>query len=439
MATAKKASKTTEVRALSPTKAAALIEHCMAVGEPVILKGSPGIGKSDIIREIGRRQGRAVIDMRLTMMSPEDLKGIPYYNPVEGTMRWAPASEFPQKVTKEMVEAQKVIITNYAETLAIINETWDLARSSADVDISALAELSAQKENITLKLDSAKGRLERYEGSLILQTAILFLDELNGAQPSVQGAAYQLILDRKLGEYELPEGVSIVAAGNLISDKGAARQLQKPLANRFVHLHIDIDFEDWQKWAVMNKINADVVGFLSHHTHKLFNFDPKSPDEAFATPRTWAKVSNLLNNSLSESETTTLVAGTVGDGMAIEFMAHRRVASKMPKAIDVLEGKVHKLDVEDISARYSLTINMCYILKELSDKIDDSSEKEITAEYFHERFDNFLGFLMNVMQPEMVILGAQTAMKTYGIDFKHDMLKNFDKFYEEYGTFVLDR
>ena len=99
-----------------------------------------------------------------------------------------------------------------------------------------------------------------------------------------------------------------------------------PLANRFIHLELAVNFDDWFQWAVDNKEHRDVVGFLQFSKKDLYDFDPRASSRAFATPRSWSFVSELLEDDLDESTTTDLVAGAVGEGLAVKFMAHRRVA-----------------------------------------------------------------------------------------------------------------
>lgn len=430
MAKAAKTEKVTEERTVSPYKAMTLIAHLMRVGRPVFLHGAPGIGKSDIIAELGRIQNRRVIDMRLILMAPEDIKGIPYFDAVEGTMRWAPASELPPVMTKEMVATQQGIVDEYVKAIAEV--TADDKMNSGDRII-----LLDQLNN---KLINAKGRLSRYEGALAFQTAILFLDEMNSAPPSVQGAAFQLILNRKIGEYTLPEGVSMVAAGNRSGDKGVTYPIPTPLLNRFVHLNLDVDFEDWQLWAIRNGVSSSVIGFLTHHTHKLYQFNPSSKDKAFATPRSWYFVSQIEDPQydpeklLTDADITTLIAGTVGEGLAMEYMAHCRIAGQLPKPVDILNGEVMSLKVNDISARYSLVVSLCYLLNEYAAKY---KEKVMTSEEYHAKFDNFLAFMMKCLQPEMVILGTQIALRTYTLPYERKMLKQFDELYKEYSSFIL--
>ena len=110
---------------------------------------------------------------------------------------------------------------------------------------------------------------------------ILFLDEMNSAAPAVQAAAYQLILNRKVGSYVLPDNVLIVAAGNRDADKGVVYRMPAPLANRFVHLEMKVDFDDWFQWATENKVHTDVVGYLTFAKKDLYDFDPKSPKSFF--------------------------------------------------------------------------------------------------------------------------------------------------------------
>ena len=203
---------------------------------------------------------------------------------------------------------------------------------------------------------------------------VLFLDEMNSAAPSVQSAAYQLILNRRVGKYVLPDNVVMVAAGNRESDKGVTYRMPTPLANRFIHQEMKVDFPSWQEWAVQNNIHKDVVGYLSFAKQDLYDFDSKSSSRSFATPRTWTFVSQLLEDDEDNDTLTNLIAGTVGEGLAVKFMQHRKVAARMPKPEDILSGRVTDLDVKEVSAMYSLVISMCYELKDAVEaKVDDKN------------------------------------------------------------------
>ena len=352
-----------------PRDVRVLLTRCMKVGRPAMIWGPPGIGKSELIAEIGQETDRPVIDMRLLLLEPTDIKGIPYYDPATSTMKWAQPADLPT--------------------------------------------------------DS------------YLSNAILFLDEINAAPSSVQAAAYQLILNRRVGEYKLPKGVSMVCAGNRDSDKGVTYRMPSPLANRLVHIEMGSNFEDWQKWAIGARVHADVVGFLSHHKQKLFDFDPKSPSKAFATPRSWVFVSQLISDDLPESMNTALVAGTVGEGLASEFTQHRKVAARMPKPEDVLTGKEKQLNVKELSAMYSLTISMCYTLKEWVAKAK-AKEEGFTLVSWHECVDHFFSFMMANFQTEMIVLGAKTALRDYALPINHRQLKMFNPFHDKYGKFILE-
>ena len=274
-----------------------------------------------------------------------------------------------------------------------------------------------------------------------MENAILFLDEINAAPPSVQASAYQLILNRRVGEYKLPDGVSMICAGNRDSDKGVTYRMPSPLANRLVHIEMSANFEDWQKWAIANRIHPDVVGFLSKHKQHLFNFDPRSPDKAFATPRSWAFVSQLIDDSLPPSLNTSLVAGTVGEGIATEFTRHREFSSMLPKPEDILTGKVTTLEVKDLSAMYSLTISMCYTLNEWSPKNkskNKTAEETLTNDQWHESVDYFFQYMMDNFQTEMTILGAKTSLSDFVLPIEHRKLKTFKEFYAKFGKYIME-
>ena len=261
---------------------------------------------------------------------------------------------------------------------------------------------------------------------------VLLLDEMNSAAPAVQAAAYQLILNRRIGKYTLPDNVVMVAAGNRDSDKGVTYRMPSPLANRFVHLEVRPDFESWQTWAVKNKIHADVVGYLSFAKSDMFDFDPRSNSRSFATPRSWTFASDFCKDTdMPASELTDLVAGCVGEGIAHKFMAHRKVAGSLPKPEDILAGKVKELKTKEVSAMYSLTTSMCYELQDYYAK-----NKDKIAE-FHKMADNFLRFMMDNFTTEVTVMGARVALTTYNLPMVPGKMPSFDEFHQRYGKYVL--
>jgi len=259
---------------------------------------------------------------------------------------------------------------------------------------------------------------------------VLFLDEMNAAAPSVQAAAYQLILNRRIGKYFLPKNVVIVAAGNRESDRGVTYRMPSPLANRFVHLEMRHDFDCWQEWAIHHRINNDVIGYLSHNKQDLFDFKATSASRAFATPRSWVFVSDLIDDGVGYDVLTNLVAGTVGEGLAVKFMAHRKLVEDLPMPMDILEGKVTELKVKEISAMYSLTISMCYELK-------DAREKKVSDDKWHKMIDCFFAFMMKNFQKEIVVMGARTALTTYDLPINPKKMKSFDEFHKLYGKYII--
>jgi MoxR-like ATPase len=350
-------------RTVTPNGAKASIKHALKKKRPIFLWGAPGIGKSDIIRQITDTFSNShLIDIRLSLWEPTDIKGIPYFDSNSGTMVWGAPEELPSE------------------------------------------EFAAQFDHI-----------------------VLFLDEMNSAAPSVQAAAYQLILNRRVGTYKLPDNVMIVAAGNREADKGVTYRMPAPLANRFIHLELAVNFDDWFQWAVDNKEHRDVVGFLQFSKKDLYDFDPRASSRAFATPRSWSFVSELLEDDLDESTTTDLVAGAVGEGLAVKFMAHRRVASSMPNPTDILKGTVKELKTKEISAMYSLTVSLCYELKEACDAGDKK---------FDDKVNNFLRFSMDNFDTELVVMGIKLALTQYSLPIDPDEVECFDEFHERYGKYI---
>lgn len=263
---------------------------------------------------------------------------------------------------------------------------------------------------------------------------ILFLDELNSAPPMTQASAYQLILNRKVGTYELPDNCVVVAAGNRETDRGVTYKMPSPLANRLIHLYVRPDFDCWSIWALDNRIDPAVVGYLTSNKGDLFNFSPKNPGHAFATPRSWAFVSQLLGEQASEKELIDLVAGTVGEGIALKFNTHRKRSADMPNPTLILEGKIKELKNKDLGAMYSLTTSLCYELKDSY----DASVKENKRHEWDSKVDNVLRFILDNFENEMIVMLMYTVLNQYKLQIKIKELKNFTEFHKRCGSSILE-
>lgn len=356
-----------EHRTVTSTGARKAIQKCFKKKRPMFLWGPPGIGKSEVVADITQELGGFMIDLRLGQMDPTDIRGIPFFNKEAGKMDWAPPIDLPDE------------------------------------------ELASQYPVI-----------------------VLFMDEMNSAAPAVQAAAYQLVLNRRIGKYVMPDNVVMIAAGNRESDKGVTYRMPTPLANRFVHVEMRPDFAAWQDWAVKKGVHKDVVGYLSFAKQDLYDFDAKSSSRAFATPRSWTFVSELLEDEdLDDVTATDLIAGTIGEGLAVKFQAHRKIAGKLPRAEDVLSGKEKDLQVKEVSAMYSLVISLCYELK------DALEVRKVSDKEFHSMADNFFAYMMKNFETELVVMGARIALTTYNLPFQPTKLKNFDEFHQKYGKYIL--
>ncbi len=166
---------------------------------------------------------------------------------------------------------------------------------------------------------------------------VLFLDELAQAPPLVQAACLQLVLDRRLGEYELPAGWAVVAASNRAEDRAGTHRLISPLLNRFVHLDLEVSTDDWQDWAVQANVAAEVRAFLRFRPALLCQFDAATNPRAFPTPRSWHAVSDVLGRTPLHL-LHPVVAGCVGDGPAAEFLGFLRLYRELPDVDAVLHS-----------------------------------------------------------------------------------------------------
>jgi hypothetical protein len=272
---------------------------------PTFLWGPPGIGKSAIVKQLANEKGYDCTDLRLSLLDPTDLRGLPFKN--GESVSWAPPVFLPQG-----------------------------------------------------------------------GTGILFLDELNVAPPAIQAGAYQLVLDRRVGEYRLPDGWRIVAAGNRETDRAVTYRMPAPLRNRFLHLDVQPTLDDWKAWAFSNSIQAELISFLSFRPGLLFSFDPNSTEPAFATPRSWEYASHVLASELGEEETRLALVGVLGEGPALEFWAFLELARDLPTVEAIFSGE--DIVPENLSVLYALCGTIAQRAHENVDRVLEYSLK-LPAEF----------------------------------------------------------
>ena len=267
----------------------------------VMLWGAPGVGKSQAVRQIAKEieanTGKAVrvIDVRLLLFNPIDLRGIPTANADKTLAIWLKPQIFQMDASDSVVN-------------------------------------------------------------------ILFLDEISAAPQSVQAAAYQITLDRVIGEHKLPDNCIVIAAGNRTTDKSVAFKMPKALANRLLHIEIEGSFFAWKQWAIASGVNEKVIGFLSFRPNYLMA-DASCDDLAFPTPRAWEMASNVLNGVNADvDDMYPLLAGIVGSGVAVEFRTWAKVYRELPTMEDVFDGKMPPLP-KNTDALYALISSMAVYAK----------------------------------------------------------------------------
>ncbi len=303
---------------------------------PTFIWGPPGIGKSSIVKQIANANDLAFIDLRLALMDPTDLKGIPFYDKEAHQALWAPPSFLPR---------------------------------------------------------DGKG--------------ILFLDELNSAPPAVQASAYQLILDRKVGEYTLPEGWAIVAAGNREGDRGVVYRMPSPLANRFVHLEMDVNVEDWRDWAYESGVDERVIAYIGYKSDDLFSFDPTQNEKSFATPRSWEFVSSLLKSKMDDKLLLETIGGAVGKERAVRFLSFAKVMHRLPDIESILQSGQGEYP-EEVDVLHALATGLVTALLQNPSK---------------ERMDNLLTYTLG-LQSEFAVMVVQDLQRA---GYTMEEQKAFDK------------
>lgn len=239
------------------------------------------------------------------------------------------------------------------------------------IDLRGIPSADAQKE-FTVWL---KPKIFDFQEDELM---ILFLDEISAAPQSLQAAAYQIALDKRIGEFELPGNCIVICAGNRTTDRSVAFRMPKALANRLIHFEIVSDFDSWYEWALRHDIDERVIGYLAFDNSRL-NTEPDIEDLAFPTPRSWEFVSRLLKTTgKSPTEVHGLISGCVGVSNALEFENWCQVYHKLPKVMDILAGKC-KVRVKETDVIYALISSLLACISSRKDTISTRELENVCA------------------------------------------------------------
>lgn len=270
----------------TPANAAADINVMIDLNLPVLMLGQPGVGKSDVARQVAAKRGVPIIDFRATLIDPVDLHGLPVANKEKGVAEWLPMGLLPNE-----------------------------------------------------ERDGAEG--------------ILFIDEITNADNSVKGALYGLVLDRFIGEYRLPAGWRIIAAGNRVEDRAAAGRLGSALGNRFVQINVEPTVDDWIAHAISVKAPAELISFIRFRPELLNDFDGARPINA--TPRSWMMAAKIVQQKLPAEQEARLIMGAVGEAAGTEFAAFLRVFRELPNPDQVLMDPDGAKVPDNSAAQYAIS------------------------------------------------------------------------------------
>lgn len=278
-------------------RAKSMLIKVMQAGLVPMVHGSPAVGKSSVVKQIAKEYNLKLIDLRLGQCDPTDLLGFPYTNDETKKSGYRPMETFP------------------------------IAGDPLPKD---------EKGN-------------QYNGWL------LFLDELTNADIQVQGAAYKLILDRQTGIHDLHPSCAIMAAGNLTSDNAAAHQMSTALQSRMVHIVVDLNFDVWMNWAIDTKIDHRIRDFLNFKREALYTFKPDHTDKTYGSPRTWEFMHRILEvTDVNDPDILALAAGTLGTGLAKEFLTFVKIYGSLPTMDAILADPEGVLVPDNLSAKYAI-------------------------------------------------------------------------------------
>ena len=238
---------------------------------------------------------------------------------------------------------------------------------------------------------------------------ILLLDELNSAHPTIQAGAYQLVLDRQVGDYKLPPGWRIIAAGNREEDRGVTFVMPRPLSNRFIHIDIDVDKEVWMNWAMVNNISPSVIAFIEGNPGLLAPTG-KNEDKtkrAFPTPRSWAMASGIIANVNREDLVIPALTGTIGEAASHQLHTFLKLRHKLPNIKKILAGSKEPLPKE-ASIQYAFYGAFCGAI---DDAVNANGAAKLAKD---DKFVDGIIYVIKELQREFVELILKYMTKRHG-------------------------
>lgn len=331
-----------------------------------MLWGGAGVGKSTIINTVGNELDYKVTEIRLSTLSPVDVRGIPYVDS-ENALSFDTLEAVNRLINKLQVKS---------------NEDSDMIQlPNNDKLKSKLAELKSSLENSSLEQRFRFIPPEFMPTGNEAKPILLFFDEINTSVPANQVVAYEIALDRKMGGHPLPEGTCVVMAGNRVKDRGATYEMPMPLANRLIHIEVTSEIDQFIEYGMSKQFHEGVLAFLKTKP-QLLEVAPSSGNWAFPTPRTWEMSSNIIldaeDNNINELDTKKIVSATIGSGAASELFTFLKLRDKLPDLDHILKtGEQWTSDQKDILYFYVITLSnrlLRYVdaeKKDYMDKIDN--------------------------------------------------------------------
>jgi len=291
-----------------------VIRLCGKAGVTPFIWGHRGLGKSALVQQEAGENRMGFIDMRCSQMEASDVRGLPKDGD-DGRTHYLPPADMP---IGDMTSRQ--ITEELAKVLSV-----DLGLAGAKMDDAIVRALSKADLQLTGKYEA---RLQMLQPNF--ERGIIFLDEVNRAQDDVQQAIFQLVLDRSVGQYVLPPGWIIVAAGNFMEGYQVTGFTDPAFLDRFCHVTLsggETTLEEWVDYMAdqHGEWAADVIEFASHNTDHL---DGKIEGElGFSVQpsrRSWERVTKIHkiceeDGGFSDIAKTECYAGLVGRELAIAF------------------------------------------------------------------------------------------------------------------------